>query len=109
MDGQQMGGPPQGIQVDIGSLDNLQCEKCRNALFQPVYLMKKVPATHPANDSGQEGIIPIQATYACVRCGNINKEFQPKGQDVSELGNQDVPENGESDEGIISTDLKLEN
>lgn len=106
MNGEQTSGQQQ-IQVDIGGLDNLECESCKNTLFQPVYMMKKVPATHPANNTGQEGIIPIQAAFGCVRCGHINKEFLPdqEANEISEEG-----ENGQTpDDGIISTNLKIEN
>lgn len=64
------------VNIDIGTLDNVQCEKCNNILFQPVFVMKRVSAL--VSPTGQEGVIPIQV-FACANCGTVNKEMLPDG------------------------------
>lgn len=96
---ERFGNPPQQqVQIDVGELDNVICEKCNNVFFQPVFMMKKVSSLISPN--GKEGLIPVQGPYVCVACGNINKEFLPRG--MAEHGEETVEESPSS---IITTDL----
>ena len=98
---EQFGQAPEQVKIDVGELDNVICEKCNNVLFQPVFMMKKVSALISPN--GQEGLIPVQGPYVCVACGNINKEFLPRGSQVEEETVEETPQ----ESGIITTDLNV--
>lgn len=98
--------PPQNapqMKIDVGELDNMECERCNNVLFQQVYLMKKVSAL--VSPTGQEGVIPIPGPFACVNCGHINSDFLPKRQPESP---EEAPDTPNEESGIITTNLKLE-
>lgn len=50
------------------------CSNCESRVFQPVLTFKKISAI--LSPTGEEIIIPIE-TCVCVKCGNINDEFNP--------------------------------
>jgi len=59
---------------------DIVCEKCGNYTFQEVMLFKMVSAI--ASGTGKPGIVPIP-TFACVACGNVNKDFLPNTSSVT--------------------------
>ena len=65
----------QQINIDFSKTTEEICERCENNTFQQVYQMRKLSALLAPN--GQEALIPVQ-TYACAKCGHINKGMQPK-------------------------------
>jgi hypothetical protein len=62
------------MSVDLSQAMDIECSQCSNKFFHEVVFFKKISAL--LSPTGQEGIIPIP-TYACLECGNINKEFLP--------------------------------
>lgn len=72
-----MTGPgPVNLNIDINSIPSVKCEKCESERFQQAFIIKKLSALTSPN--GREGMIPI-TTFACIKCGHINKEFLPSG------------------------------
>lgn len=65
---------PQRMSVDLNQASDIECSSCANRFFHEVMFFKKISAL--ISPTGQEAIIPIP-TYACLECGNINKEFLP--------------------------------
>lgn len=79
-----MGGtPPQAsVKLDLSETSDLQCSNCGNRFFHMVYMFKKISAL--LSPAGKESIIPIE-TFACLECGNVNKEFLPKTMNDSDI------------------------
>ena len=65
----------QQMQIDFSQTVPEVCEKCENETFIQVFLVRKLSAL--LSPAGKETMIPMQ-TFACAKCGNINKGFQPK-------------------------------
>ena len=65
---------PQRMSLDLNQASDIECSSCANRFFQEVMFFKKISAL--ISPTGQAAIIPIP-TYACLECGNINKEFLP--------------------------------
>jgi len=63
------------MQLDISNASDLLCSSCGHNLFQPVLMFKKVSAI--ISPTGEEMLIPIE-TCVCVKCGNMNDEFNPE-------------------------------
>jgi uncharacterized Zn finger protein len=70
------------VKLDLSQASDLECSKCGNKFFHTVYMFKQISAL--ISPAGKPSIIPIE-TFACLECGNINKEFLPKN-----LNNQDT-------------------
>ena len=68
---------PQQPQLNIDFSKTIAeiCEKCENDTFQQVFKMRTLSAL--LSPTGEEAKIPIQI-FACVKCGHVNKGFQPK-------------------------------
>ena len=62
----------QNINIDLNSVDNVQCEECKNETFTPVFVIKHLSAL--MSPSGQETMIPIQL-FKCSKCGHVNEKF----------------------------------
>ena len=67
----------QQLNVDLSSATDVVCEACGCRVFDAVALIKKVSAL--LSPTGKETHVPIQ-TFACKKCGNINKEFDPSAE-----------------------------
>jgi hypothetical protein len=67
----------QQLNVDLSSATDVVCELCACRVFDAVALIKKVSAL--VSPTGKEGHVPIQ-TFACKKCGHINKEFDPTAE-----------------------------
>jgi DNA-directed RNA polymerase subunit RPC12/RpoP len=63
------------VPLDLSLATDILCSECGSKIFQPVLLFKKISAIVSPN--GEEIIIPIE-TCICVKCGNINDEFNPE-------------------------------
>ena len=50
------------------------CEKCEHNFFAPVFTIKRISAL--VSPTGQEINVPMQ-TFACAKCGHVNKNFLP--------------------------------
>jgi len=68
--------PQQRVNINLSDAQDITCDKCGGHFFHSVTLFKKLSALVSPN--GQESLIPIE-TYACTECGNVNKEFLPRG------------------------------
>ena len=62
----------QALNIDISSLTNVRCPNCKNQVFQPLFIVKRVSALQ--SPSGKEGVAPMQI-FACTSCGAVPKEF----------------------------------
>jgi uncharacterized Zn finger protein len=60
--------------IDLRSAKNITCDKCSNATFEKVHIIKHISAV--LSPSGREGIVPIPV-YSCVACGWVNQGFLP--------------------------------
>ncbi len=67
--------PQQRTPIDLSSAFDITCEECENNTFSQVFFIKKISALAAPN--GEEAIVPIQ-TFSCVKCGNINEQFEFK-------------------------------
>lgn len=65
---------PGGVQMNVKptELDDVVCEECDNFTFQPVLLMKRLPAL--ISPTQKEAFMPMQV-YACNSCGHVNQRF----------------------------------
>jgi uncharacterized Zn finger protein len=68
---------PHQVNIDLNQASDIECSNCGSKFFHEVTFFKKISAL--LSPTGQEGIIPIP-TYACLECGNINKEFLPSNR-----------------------------
>lgn len=69
----------QDQQVRIKSSDlelakDLVCDECGHNTFVLAFMIKSLSAI--VSPTGQEINLPIQ-TYACSKCGHVNKKFMP--------------------------------
>ena len=62
------------ININLSNIPDVQCEKCQNNTFEQAFIIKKLSAL--TSPTGKEGMVPI-TTFACMKCGHINKEFLP--------------------------------
>jgi hypothetical protein len=79
------GGNPQPqakVKLDLSQTTDLTCSNCNSRFFHMAYMFKKVSAL--ISPSGKESLIPIE-TFACLECGNINKEFLPKTMNDNDI------------------------
>jgi hypothetical protein len=76
---------PPKINLDISQTTDLTCSNCGSHFFHMAYMFKKISAL--VSPTGKESLLPIE-TFACLECGNINKEFLPKN-----TVQDDTPEN----------------
>lgn len=74
--------PHASVKLDLSETSDLQCSKCGNKFFHRVYMFKKISAL--LSPVGKESIIPIE-TFACLECGNVNKEFLPRTMNDSDI------------------------
>lgn len=64
------------MNINLGEVPNITCEKCSGEFFQEACVIKRVsPLMSP---TGQESIIPV-GTFICVSCGHVNSRFLPPG------------------------------
>jgi DNA-directed RNA polymerase subunit RPC12/RpoP len=79
------GGTPQPqakVKLDLSQTTDMTCSKCNSRFFHMAYMFKKVSAL--ISPSGKESLIPIE-TFACLECGNINREFLPKTMNDNDI------------------------
>ena len=60
------------IKLLIKDIKNVPCDACGSETFNPVIILKRLPAI--ASPTGQESLVPIQV-FSCQDCGHINEEF----------------------------------
>lgn len=70
------------LRIDLSQATDLECSNCGSKFFHMAYMFKKLSAL--VSPAGKESIIPIE-TFACLECGNINKEFLPKYMGDSDI------------------------
>jgi ribosomal protein L37E len=69
--------PPTNIQgppPDFSQSTGINCDRCGNATYQEVCMMRHFSAI--ASPNGKEGVVPV-TTFACVACGWVNNRFLP--------------------------------
>lgn len=78
------GNPPPNaqIQLDLSQTSDVTCSNCNSHFFHMAYMFKKISAL--VSPTGKESLIPIE-TFACLECGNINKEFLPRKANDEDL------------------------
>lgn len=70
------GQPPKAnVKLDLSQTTDLTCSNCGSRFFHMAYMFKKISAL--ISPTGKDSIVPIE-TFACLECGNINKEFLPR-------------------------------
>lgn len=77
---EQTGREPQ-VKINLADLTDIKCDKCGDARFEPVYLMKRLSAL--LSPTGKDEIVPIgppvaPPVFACYNCGHINNDFLPQ-------------------------------
>lgn len=66
---------PVQVKVPLSKTTPMTCEKCGGESFQEALMLRKV--SRFITGDMQDGVIPV-ATFACITCGHINKDFYPK-------------------------------
>jgi hypothetical protein len=61
--------------LDLSNATDILCSECGGSIFQPVLKFKKISAI--LSPTGEEIILPIE-TCVCIKCGNLNDEFNPE-------------------------------
>ena len=69
-------GPGANFNIDFNQTTPEVCAECGHDTFVQVLKFRKLSAL--LSPSGEETLIPLQ-TFACAKCGHINKGFLPKG------------------------------
>lgn len=64
-----------GLNISLDKTTPVICDACENDTF--VQVLKLRTASKFLTGTEQDALIPIQ-TFACVKCDNINEQFQPK-------------------------------
>ena len=82
------------VNINLNDIPNVECDKCHNKTFKPVFIIKKISALVSPN--GKETIVPIQV-YSCDSCGKISSLFKNLN-DTDEMPNDD----GESIQASIT-------
>lgn len=73
MNNQDVNGPQLSMAA-LKSAKDAECENCQHTFFTPVVCIKKISAL--MSPTGQEINAPVQ-TFACSKCGHVNKDFIP--------------------------------
>ena len=63
------------LNISLDKTTPIICEEYQNETFQSVTYLRKVSKFIAGTD--QDALVPIPS-FACSKCGHINKEFQPK-------------------------------
>lgn len=63
------------LNIKLDQTTPIVCDKCESSTFQPALMLRKVSKF--LSGTPQDGIIPVEV-FACMTCGHINDEFQPK-------------------------------
>jgi predicted RNA-binding Zn-ribbon protein involved in translation (DUF1610 family) len=67
----------QNTNLDISQAEVYKCDECGHDRFIVNYIIRRFsPLISP---TGQEMLTPVQ-TFACTKCGHINKDFLPENQ-----------------------------
>lgn len=74
--------PRANVQLDLSQATDLECSNCGSKFFHMAFMFKKISAL--ISPAGKDSIIPIE-TFACLECGNINKEFLPRSMGAPDL------------------------
>lgn len=82
--------PKANVRLDLSQANDMTCSNCGSKFFRMAYMFKKISAL--ISPTGKETIIPIE-TFACIQCGNVNKEFLPK--ELSDTTDHDSNVNNE--------------
>ena len=61
------------ISVNLNDSKDLECEKCQNIYFEPIFRIKKLSALFSA--SGKETMVPVQL-MRCTNCGEILDDLE---------------------------------
>lgn len=67
--------PKANVRLDMSQASDVECSNCGSKFFHMAFMFKKLSAL--ISPAGKESIVPIE-TFACLECGNINREFIPK-------------------------------
>lgn len=66
--------PAPQLNIDFSKATDVVCDRCGNATFQEVVLMKHLSAI--VSPTGKAGNVPIP-TFSCAACGWVNDGFLP--------------------------------
>ena len=69
------------MNIKIEDTTEIACDNCGGVTFETVMYFRRVSAL--VSPTAQEAVVPLQM-YACKRCHHVNKEFLPKGVEISE-------------------------
>lgn len=53
--------------IDLSTLEDVDCENCESSGFVPVYTLKKLPAI--LSPDGAEHVVPVFQRFECIDCG----------------------------------------
>lgn len=67
--------PNLNVNIPVEQTTPVICESCESQAFVQVVFLRKVSKFLAGTD--EDGLIPIPS-FACVKCGHVNKEFQPR-------------------------------
>lgn len=61
------------ISVNLNDSKDMECEKCQNIYFEPIFRIKKLSALF--SSSGKETMVPVQL-MRCTDCGEILDDLE---------------------------------
>ena len=86
---QQMPNAPQGPQIDIRTLPNVECEECHSLNFKSVVRIKRISPL--LSGKSKEEFVPIEM-FVCDKCGHLNKNLNPFAN-IEETPVSETPKN----------------
>lgn len=75
----------QQVNFDLSSTLPIVCEECGNETFRPIFFLRKI--SRFISPDGQDRVLPIDS-LECVKCGNVNKEFNPIPNQIKTKDNE---------------------
>jgi len=63
------------MNIDFSELEDVVCEECSCTHFEPVFLLKKVPAL--LSPTHKKTYAPAQI-FRCTECKHVNEVLMPK-------------------------------
>tara|TARA_R100001443_G_scaffold73397_1_gene81322 strand:+ start:508 stop:798 length:291 start_codon:yes stop_codon:yes gene_type:complete len=77
------------MNIKMEDTTEICCDNCGGVTFEMVLYFRRVSAL--VSPTAQEAVVPLNL-YACKRCQHINKEFLPKGVEITKDKMHDVKE-----------------
>ncbi len=84
------------IRIDVKELMGFEsevCDRCGHDVFVKGVYRKKLPAVHPLNNAGKEGVVNIESMF-CMKCQSVVGDIIKKGK--GDTGDNDSNDNADN-------------